>query len=561
MNNFLTKLTEVGTTYVEDRDILLRVKTANFSIIILFFAYLLGGWVVMYYIPQLTLIITFNILCILLAYVIILTGNHLAGRLFLINTFYLGIAIVHIVSIREDEPPLAVLSIISTAFWILPWNILSYVKERTSLLITVANGLLSVILLPFISGWIAPQNINNSIFKEPNLFVLLSFLSAIVNMASMLIFVSMNENDKRKVENMLKEISRQKALTEQANQELRASLAELETLQASEEVRKKTVMYQAELSDVLRAYSQDLEKACDRAVSLITRYIDANAGALFLHEEEGNHSFLEMIACYANGRRKYISKKFSISEGLVGQVFMEKAHIIANNVPEEHIQITSGLGELTPTHLLIVPMLQNDIVVGVMEFASFRPFDALIVEMAERLANVTASIIITTRINQRTQELLEQSQQQTEDLRAREEEMRQNMEELAATQEEMARINDELSNKSIAVNILLGVVEIGLDGRILSANDNFAEIFGYTKEELSGMTYADLVPFDLYEKQEYDMWWDSLIEGRVFNANVIRKTKSGKKITLNCCYRSVFSPNNREIIKIMKYCYPVAMQF
>lgn len=561
MSNFLSKLTEVGTTYIEDQDILMRVKTANFSIIISFFTYFLGGSVVMYYIPQLTFIITFNILCIVFAYVIMFTGNHLAGRLFLINTFYLGIAIIHIISIREDEPPLAVLSIISTAFWILPWNIFSYTKERVALLFTMANGFLTVVLLPFISGWIESQDVDNSVFKEPAIFILLTFLSAATNLASMLIFVRLNENDKRKAEKLLKELNRQKTSAEQTNRELRASLAELETLQASEEVRKKSILHQAELSDVLRAYSQDLEKACDRAISLITRYIDANAGALFLHEESDNHSYLEMIACYANGRRKYISKKFSISEGLIGQVFMEKAHIIANNIPEEHIQIASGLGELAPTHLLIVPMLQNDIVVGVMEFASFRPFDALIVEMAERLANVTASIIITTRINQRTQELLEQSQHQTEDLRAREEEMRQNMEELAATQEEMARINDELSNKSIAVNILLGVVEIGIDNRILSANDNFAEIIGYTKEELLEMTHADLVPFDVYKKQEYELWWDSVIAGKISNGKSIRKTKSGKKITLNCCYRPVFSPTNREVIKIIKYCYPVTMQF
>lgn len=561
MSNFLSKLTEVGTTYIEDQDILMRVKTANFSIIISFFGYLLGGGIASYYIPQLTAIITFDILCIIFSHVLIFTGYHLIGRLLFINAFYLSILIIHIILVKENELPLAIMGIIITAFWVLPWNIFSYFKERIPLLISVALGILSIILLPFSNDWIEIPELNNGVLRKPSFFLLLISLSATINVASMLIFVRLNENNKRKAEKLLKELSRQKASAEQTNQELRASLAELETLQASEEVRKKSILHQAELSDVLRAYSQDLEKACDRAISLITRYIDANAGALFLHEEAGNHSYLEMIACYANGKRKYISKKFSTSEGLVGQVFMEKAHIIANNIPEEHIQIASGLGELAPTHLLIVPMLQNDIVIGVMEFASFRPFDALIVEMAERLANVTASIIITTRINQRTQELLEQSQHQTEDLRAREEEMRQNMEELAATQEEMARINDELSNKSIAVNILLGVVEIGIDKRILSANDNFAEIIGYTKDELLEMTHADLVPFDVYEKQEYEMWWDSLIEGRIFNGKSIRKTKSGKKITLNCCYRPSFSPTNREVIKIIKYCYPVTIQF
>jgi methyl-accepting chemotaxis protein len=240
---------------------------------------------------------------------------------------------------------------------------------------------------------------------------------------------------------------------------------------------------------------------------------------------------------------------------------MERAHIVASHVPEDYIQISSGLGQASPTHLLLVPMMQNDIIVGVMEFASFRPFDALTIEMAEKLANITASIIITTRINQRTRELLEQSQRQTEDLRTREEEMRQNMEELAATQEEMARINNELSAQSAAVNALLGIVELGLDKKILSCNDNFAEMLGYAKEELLTMRHSDLIPFDIYEPQEYELWWHNLIRGKIFSEKAIRKTKKGKSTTMACYYQPFFSPTTNEIVKIIKYCYPVQIQF
>jgi PAS domain S-box-containing protein len=558
MSTFLNKLINVGTTYIDDQDILTRVKTTNFFIIIFLGGYILGGGTVMYYVPQLTTIIILNIINVALSYVIVSTGNHLIGRIFFANTFCLGVLILHIAAIREGEPPLSAFSIIATASWILPWNIFSYAKERVALLATVVMGYVTIILLPLTDGWIELADVDNSILQEPTVFLVLTMVTAAANIILMLASTQTQESNKKKIEQLLSEVSSQKTAAEQTNQKLRASLSELEALQVSEEIRKKSILYQAELSDVLRAHSHDLEKACDRAISLITRYIEADAGTLFLHEESGSQSYLEMVACYANGKRKYISKKFSTTEGLVGQVFMEKAHIVANNIPEEHIQIASGLGEHAPTHLLIVPMLQNDIVIGVMEFASFRPFEALIIEMAERLANITASIIMTTRINERTRELLEQSQHQTEDLRAREEEMRQNMEELAATQEEMARINDELSNKSAALDVLLGMVEIGTDKKILAVNDNFAEMVGYSKEELLEMNHTDLVPLDI-DEQEYNIWWDSLIEGRIFHGKSIRrKTKSGKNITLNCCYRPIFSPVSKEVIKIIKYCYPTA---
>lgn len=113
--------------------------------------------------------------------------------------------------------------------------------------------------------------------------------------------------------------------------------------------------------------------------------------------------------------------------------------VFLTQVPTDYVTITSGLGQVTPDCLLIIPLINNDLVEGVIELASFGVFQTFEIAFIRKVAESIASTIATSRINERTKHLLQQSQQHSEELRAQEEEMRQNMEEPSATQEEMHR--------------------------------------------------------------------------------------------------------------------------
>jgi len=214
-------------------------------------------------------------------------------------------------------------------------------------------------------------------------------------------------------------------------------------MKASAEQEKKRVWSTqglANFGDLLRNASNDLSKLSEEVVIFIVKYLKANQGGIFiLNEEDENNKFLELRAAYAFERKKYLVKKISIGEGLVGQTYLEKETIHLKKIPANYVSITSGLGGSNPHALVLIPLKVETEVLGVLEIASFKDFEKHEVEFCEKIGESIASTISAVKINERTRNLLEQSQQQSEEMRAQEEEMRQNMEELQATQEEMSR--------------------------------------------------------------------------------------------------------------------------
>lgn len=214
----------------------------------------------------------------------------------------------------------------------------------------------------------------------------------------------------------------------------------------NEEDKRKWISEGVEkFSDIARRTHHDLGGLSDRILSGTVKYIGANQGGIYVvNDDDGQDIFLEMTACYAWDRKKYLDKKIYKGEGAIGEVWAEGLGLYMKNVPSDYVNITSGLGEAPPRYIYILPLIANGMVYGVMEFALFKGLGEHQKIFLEKLSEVIASTISHAKTAQRTEGLLRRTRYDAEQMKAQEEVMLQGMEELQAAQEAMKRKQKEL---------------------------------------------------------------------------------------------------------------------
>ncbi|MGB5930831.1 MAG: PAS domain S-box protein, partial [Cyclobacteriaceae bacterium] len=313
-------------------------------------------------------------------------------------------------------------------------------------------------------------------------------------------------------------------------------------IQVSLEERRRSWVaeHRSQFIDILRNRNIDLGELGDSIISHLVKYLEANQGALYVvNETDGNmeQATIDMLACYAYGRKKFTEQKIAYGQGLGGQAILEKDTIYISEIPEDYTRITSGLGEATPRYLLIVPLKIDDKVYGAVEIASFKNLEPYQIEFAEQLGESIASTLANTKNNERTQLLLKETQIQAEEMRAQEEEMRQNMEELQATQEEMSRKANEIESRLQAIDESgIASIEFELDGTILSANKNFLKLMGYTLDDIRGRHHRMFISDEYAATEEYRLFWESLGKGEAQMGEYKRYAKGDKPVYIQGSY-------------------------
>jgi CheY-like chemotaxis protein/GAF domain-containing protein len=214
---------------------------------------------------------------------------------------------------------------------------------------------------------------------------------------------------------------------------------------------------------------KDLESVSRLIMSELTPLVSAHHGAFFIMDNDAGAPMLRLIASYAYRARKHVGNRFAIGEGLVGQAALEKQPILLQNVPDDYIQITSGLGEAPPRNIIVLPILFEGEVKAVIELASFLPFSLIHQTFLDQLAESIGVVLNMIGANMRTEELLEQSQKLTQELQSQSKELqmqqdelkrsnseleaqartlRQSEELLKEQQEELQQVNEELEEKA-----------------------------------------------------------------------------------------------------------------
>lgn len=115
----------------------------------------------------------------------------------------------------------------------------------------------------------------------------------------------------------------------------------------------------------------DEVKTAKEILTHVCKHLEAGIGVFYKNTLVDEKRLLEMKASYALALGESQTIRFEYGEGLVGQSALEEKTLIVDDIPEGYIKIVSGLGNATPTHLLVVPVKHENELYGVVEIASF----------------------------------------------------------------------------------------------------------------------------------------------------------------------------------------------
>ncbi|WP_375578086.1 GAF domain-containing protein [Marivirga tractuosa] len=311
------------------------------------------------------------------------------------------------------------------------------------------------------------------------------------------------------------------------------SLAEMRNkLQNVAEQDKRRVWFNegiAQFGDILRKNDDNIEDLSAKLISELVEYTDSIQGSLFIvNKEDEKNVKIVLKGAYAYHRQKFLEKEIAPGQGLVGQCYLEKEYIYLSEIPENYVSIRSGLGQANPTHILISPMKLNEEIFGIIELASFHPYEDYHTEFIEKVGESIASTIQGLQVSLETKKLLEESQMRAEQLQAQEEEMRQNAEELEATQEEMERQSREMGAFNQAVSISTMVAEFDKNGKILEINSQLELQTGWDSEYLIGLDRKKL--FLDEEDKDWNQTWTEITDNMSMSKSAKLINKQGQDI-------------------------------
>lgn len=104
-----------------------------------------------------------------------------------------------------------------------------------------------------------------------------------------------------------------------------------------------------------------------------------------------------------------------------------------------------------------------------------------------------------------------------------------------------------------------GVIEFALDGTILTANDRFLEMVGYSLDEIVGKHHSLLVDPLEARSPAYHAFWDRLRAGRHASSLFRRIGHGGREIWIQASYNPVLAADG-QTLKVIKYATDVTSQ-
>ena len=188
-----------------------------------------------------------------------------------------------------------------------------------------------------------------------------------------------------------------------------------------------------------------LEVLAERALEFLAKYLDAQAGAVYLAEPDGRFRRCAGYAVTDGPELDLVDP----GHGLLGQAAKENRALHVRQVPEGYLSVASSLGRSKPAELLVAPASVDAVVLAVIELGFFRRLDDADRELLERVSESLGVAVRSAKDRSRLEELLEETQRQSEELQTQQEELRVSNEELEVQANSLRESQLQLQNQQV----------------------------------------------------------------------------------------------------------------
>ena len=129
-----------------------------------------------------------------------------------------------------------------------------------------------------------------------------------------------------------------------------------------------------------------------------------------------------------------------------------------------------------------------------------------------------------------------------------------------ATDVTAARVSGaDFEGQIAAIGKAQAVIEFGLDGKVLTANENFCQTLGYTLAEIKGQHHSLFVDPVFRSTADYRMFWDKLGRGEYDAGQYKRIGKGGREVWIQASYNPIMDLNGKPF-KVVKYATDITAQ-
>ena len=117
---------------------------------------------------------------------------------------------------------------------------------------------------------------------------------------------------------------------------------------------------------------------------------------------------------------------------------------------------------------------------------------------------------------------------------------------------EQAIRDADYSGQVAAMSRVQAMIEFALDGTILTANDNFLSVMGYSLGEIKGQNHSLFVDAETRASSAYSDFWARLRSGESIAGEIHRVAKGGRDVFLQAHYNSICDLDGKPY-KVVKY--------